>query len=148
MMPWSIISGAKARPLMQCLAAAVVIAMGIPAMAAGKQPLRDVAQIDDRLLWVAIAIEISDRCDRIEPRTLRGMNYLWATRSQAQELGYSNAEIKAYLDSKAEKDRMRARGESYVRAQGLDPLNDADLCTLGQAEMSKGSQIGAFLRMK
>ncbi len=144
----SIIYTRAGRPFLSALLMAMVIGLGLPAMAAGKQPLRDVAQIDDRLLWVAIAIEISDRCGRIEPRTLRGINYLWATRSQAQELGYSNAEIKAYLDSKTEKARMRARGESYVRAQGLDPQNDADLCTLGQAEMSKGSQIGAFLRMK
>jgi len=122
--------------------------LAIPVMAAGKPPLREVSQIDDRMLWVAIAIEISDRCDSIEPRTLRGLNYLWSIRSEAQKLGYSNAEIKAYVDSKAEKDRMRGRGEVYVRAQGLNPENNADLCKLGQAEVAKASQIGAFLRMK
>jgi hypothetical protein len=122
--------------------------LAIPAMAAGKPPLREVAQIDDRMLWVAIAIEISDRCDSIDPRTLRGLNYLWGIRSEAQKLGYSNAEIKAYVDSDAEKARMRGRGEDYVRAKGLNPENDADLCKLGQAEIAKGSQIGAFLRMK
>ncbi|MFU8882924.1 MAG: DUF5333 domain-containing protein [Rhodobacterales bacterium] len=116
--------------------------------AAGKPPLRDVPQIDDRMLWVAIAIEISDRCDSIDPRTMRGLNYLWSLRSDARELGYSTAEIRAYVDSKAEKDRMRARGEAYLRARGLDPDNNADLCKLGQAEIAKSSQIGAFLRMK
>jgi hypothetical protein len=130
------------------LAGAAALLMALPAAAAGKPPLRDVAQIDDRMLWVAIAIEISDRCDSIDPRTMRGLNYLWALRSDARQLGYSTAEIRAYVESKAEKDRMRARGEAYLRARGLNPDNNADLCKLGQAEIAKGSQIGAFLRMK
>lgn len=133
------------KTLMAGLAAMMLAA---PAMAAGKPALRDVAQIDDRMLWVAIAIEISDRCDSIDPRTMRGLTYLWDIRSTAQQLGYSHDEIKAYVDSETEKARMRERGEAYVRAQGLNPDNDADLCTLGQAEIAKGSQIGAFLRMK
>ena len=130
------------------MACAVALVMTLPAMAAGKPNLRDLPEIDDRMLWVAIAIEISDRCPTIEPRTLRGLNYLWSIRNQAQALGYSTSEIKAYADSDAEKARMRARGEAYVRAQGLNPDNNADLCKLGQAEIAKGSQIGAFLRLK
>ena len=130
------------------MACAVALVMTLPAMAAGKPNLRDLPEIDDRMLWVAMAIEISDRCPTIEPRTLRGLNYLWSIRNQAQALGYSTSEIKAYADSDAEKARMRARGEAYVRAQGLNPDNNADLCKLGQAEIAKGSQIGAFLRLK
>jgi hypothetical protein len=124
------------------MAAVLALSLVTPAMAAGKPALRDVAQIDDRMLWVALALEISD------PRTVRGLNYLWSIRSDAQKLGYSNAEIKAYVDSDAEKARMRGRGEAYVRSHGLNPENDADLCKLGQAEIAKGSQIGAFLRLK
>jgi hypothetical protein len=130
------------------IAALSALMLTAPVMAAGKPALRDVAQIDDRMLWVALAIEISDRCDSIDPRTLRGLSYLWEIRSQAQELGYSPAEIKTYVDSDTEKARMRGRGEAYVRSHGLNPQNDADLCKLGQAEIAKGSQIGAFLRMK
>lgn len=130
------------------IAALSALMLAAPLMAAGKPALRDVAQIDDRMLWVALAIEISDRCDSIDPRTLRGLSYLWEIRSQAQELGYSPAEIKTYVDSDTEKARMRGRGEAYVRSHGLNPQNDADLCKLGQAEIAKGSQIGAFLRMK
>jgi len=130
------------------IAALSALMLAAPVMAAGKPALRDVAQIDDRMLWVALAIEISDRCDRIEARTLRGLSYLFEVRSQARDLGYSPAEIKTYVDSKDEKARMRGRGEAYVRSHGLNPQNDADLCKLGQAEIAKGSQIGAFLRMK
>jgi len=130
------------------MAGLVALLLAAPAVAAGKPPLRDVPQIDDRMLWVAIAIEIGDRCATIAPRTARGLNYLWSLRNEARRMGYTDAEIRAYVDSKAEKDRMRGRGEAYVRAHGLNPENDADLCKLGQAEIAKGSQIGAFLRLK
>ena len=129
-------------------AGAVALVLALPAIAAGKPNLRDLPEIDDSMLWVALAIEISDRCPTIEPRTMRGLNYLWSIRSRAQALGYSTSEIKTYVDSDAEKARMRARGEAYVRAQGLNPTKVADLCKLGQAEIAKGSQIGAFLRLK
>ncbi|MDP5350114.1 MAG: DUF5333 domain-containing protein, partial [Paracoccaceae bacterium] len=84
------------------MAWAVALVLALPAMAAGKPNLRDLPEIDDRMLWVALAIEISDRCPTIEARTMRGLNYLWNIRSQAQALGYSTAEIKAYVDSDAE----------------------------------------------
>jgi hypothetical protein len=130
------------------MAGLLALMLAVPAGAAGKAPLRDVPQIDDKMLWVAIAIEIGDRCESIAPRTARGLNYLWRVRNEARQLGYTDAEIKAYVDSDAEKARMRGRGEDYVRAHGLNPELDADLCKLGQAEIAKGSQIGAFLRLK
>lgn len=130
------------------VAGLTALLLAAPAMSAGKPALRDVPQIDDKMLWVAMAIEISDRCSTLGARTARGLNYLWSLRNEARRLGYSDAEIRAYVDSDAEKDRMRGRGEAYVRAHGLNPENDADLCKLGQAEIAKGSQIGAFLRLK
>jgi hypothetical protein len=118
------------------------------AAASSLPPLRDVPEIDDNMLWVALAIEISDRCDSLAPRTLRGLNYLWNLKARASDMGYSDRDIRAYVDSDAEKDRMRARGEAYIRAHGLDTARDADLCRLGRDEIQKGSQIGAFLRAK
>lgn len=134
------------------LTCALVLSVGLTAgltqAATARPPLRDVPQIDNQMLWVALAIEISDRCDSIAPRTLRGLNYLWSIRSQANDLGYSDDEIRTYVKSDAEKARIRARGEAYVRSQGLDPADAADLCQLGRQEIQKRSQIGAFLRAK
>lgn len=127
---------------------AAAAAVGLGSIAAAKTPLREVREIDDKMLWVALALEISDRCEVIAPRTLRGLGYLWDLKSEASKLGYSDEEIRAYVRSDAEKARMRQRGEAYVRAKGLDPESDADLCTLGRQEMEKGSQIGAFLKEK
>lgn len=120
----------------------------ITTSAAALPPLRDVPEIDDSMLWVALAVEISDRCETIEPRTFRGLTYLWQLKSRAAELGYSDADIEAYADSRTEKERIRTRGEAYVRARGLNPEIDRDLCKLGRREIKKGSQIGALLKAK
>lgn len=127
---------------------ALLVSLSLAGAASARAPLSSVKQIDDGLFAVALAVEISDQCSGIAARTLRGISVLRDLKAQAGRLGYSDAEIEAHVKSKDEKARMRARGEAYVRAQGLDPKKPADLCTLGQQEIAKGSQIGALLRMR
>ncbi|SLN15293.1 hypothetical protein ROG8370_00403 [Roseovarius gaetbuli] len=114
----------------------------------GKPPLREVSQIDDAMLWVALAIEISDKCPEIDPRTLKGLSVLYDLRGQARDLGYSDTEIRAYVRSRDEKARMRARGEKYVKSKGLNPSDPAALCTLGHGEIARSSRIGVLLKAK
>ncbi|EAQ01810.1 hypothetical protein OB2597_00295 [Pseudooceanicola batsensis HTCC2597] len=114
--------------------------------AAAKTPIRDVPELDNPMFSVAMAIEISDKCDDISPRTVKGLAFLWELADRARDMGYTRAEIDAYRKSDAEKARMRAKGEAYMRQKGLDPQETADLCKLGQMEMAANSQIGAFLR--
>lgn len=116
--------------------------------ASAKPQLHEVSEIDDAMLWVALAIEISDKCDEIQPRTLKGLSVLYGLKRRAQNLGYTNAEIKAYVKSPAEKARMRQRGEKYVRSRGLDPSDPAALCGLGHAEINRSSAIGILLKAK
>ncbi|WP_136634979.1 DUF5333 domain-containing protein [Pseudooceanicola onchidii] len=123
----------------------LILALGATA-ATAKVPLRDVPEIDNQMFSVAMAIEISDKCDSISPRTLKGLNFLFGLASQAKGMGYTKAEIDAYRKSDAEKARIRAKGEAYVREKGLDPAKPADLCKLGQMEMAANSQIGSFLK--
>lgn len=113
-----------------------------------KTPLREVSEIDDNMLWVALAIEISDNCGEISPRMLKGLAFLASLKRKAEGMGYTDAEIDAYVESKAEKARMRKRGESYVKARGLNPDSSADLCELGKTEIARNSRIGVLLREK
>ena len=113
---------------------------------AAKTPLREVAAIDNQMFAVAMAIEISDNCTDIRPRTVKGLAFLWDLAGQAKSMGYTEAEIDAYRKSDAEKARMRARGEAYMRDKGLDPKKKEDLGKLGRMEMAASSQIGSFLK--
>jgi hypothetical protein len=122
------------------------IAAAQPAFA--KVPLRDVAEIDDGLFVVAVANEIRKQCDIISARMFRAYSYMNALQRRAGELGYSKAEIDAYVKSPDEKARMRARGEAYLKANGVSYADPETFCTLGRAEISKGTQIGQLLRAK
>lgn len=115
-------------------------------VATAKAPLRDVPSIDNPMFSVAMAIEISDKCPSIKPRTLKGLNFLVGLANKAKAMGYSKAEIDEYRKSEAEKARMRTKGEAYMRDKGLDPTSTQDLCKLGQMEMAANSQIGSFLK--
>ncbi|MCV2893939.1 DUF5333 domain-containing protein [Lentibacter sp. XHP0401] len=117
-------------------------------MASAKPALRDVKEIDGKMLEVGLALEISKKCDTISARKLKGLSLLWDVKSRANDLGYSDDEIDAYRKSEAEKARIRAKGEAYVKSKGLNPKSAADLCTLGKAEIAKGSVIGSLLKAK
>ena len=128
------------------IAALIAATMGTAAFA--KVPLREVKAIDDPMFAVALAIEISDKCDEIGARTLKGLSYLNSLKGKAQAMGYSNDEIKAYVKSPAEKARMRAKGEAYMKSKGLNPKDAADLCKLGHAEIASGSLTGSLLKAR
>lgn len=119
-----------------------------PPTAAAKPPLREVAEIDDALYWIAIANEITKYCDAIGGRRMKAIGVMWGLRSRANELGYSDSEIRAYVESDAEKARMRKKGQAYLAANGVSYAEPESFCALGRAEMSKNSAIGVYLRAK
>ena len=119
-----------------------------PAIAGPKTLLHDIREIDDAMLWVALALEFREKCEVIDARTLKGHWVPYALKRRAQKLGYSDADISAYVKSPDEKARMRKRGEAYVRARGLDPAQPAALCALGRAEIERSSKIGVLLSSK
>jgi hypothetical protein len=107
-----------------------------PITAEAKPPLRDVAEIDNELYY----------CPSISGRRLKAISVMWGLRSKANKLGYSDSEIRAYVESDAEKDRMRSKGESYLSANGVSYDQPQTFCTLGQAEIKRNSAIGVYLR--
>lgn len=133
-------------PMTKTFAALVLGLSLIAAPLAAKPPLRDVAEIDNALLAVGLADEIRKTCDDIDARMFRALSFLSELKDRAGALGYTDEEIEAYVTSKAEKRRMRARGEAWLAERGASPDDEAALCRLGRAEMAKDSAIGRLLR--
>ena len=69
---------------------------------AARAELRNERPITEGLIATAIAYEIGERCDSLDARLVAGVNYLWSLRRQASDLGYSDAEIDAYVDDRDE----------------------------------------------
>ncbi|SDW19988.1 hypothetical protein SAMN05444358_101197 [Ruegeria halocynthiae] len=125
---------------------AAICVISIPVLAEAKPPLRDVKEIDNELYYIAIANEISKHCPSISGRRLKAIGVIWGLKSKANNLGYSDTEIRAYVDSDAEKDRMRAKGKDYLAQNGVSYDNPESFCTLGRKEIERNSAIGVYLR--
>lgn len=114
--------------------------------ASAQQQLKDVGYVTEGLIAVGIAYEISEVCDGISARTLRGIGYLNQLRSHAKGLGFSNSEISAYTDNRAEQDRLEAIARQRLVTMGANPGDAAAHCAVGRAEIAKESTIGYLLR--
>ncbi|WP_418591951.1 DUF5333 domain-containing protein [Ponticoccus sp. (in: a-proteobacteria)] len=130
---------------MRLIPAALILAM-TAVQAQAKPPLRDVPEIDNGLMAIAIADEIRKKCDGIEPRLVRAMSQLNTLKGMARDMGYSNDEIDDYVTSKAEKERMRKKAEAYLSSQGVNAKDRAALCAYGKADIARGGPVGSFLR--
>ena len=122
--------------------------LGMTAGAALAKPhLRDVPEIDGTILAVGIADEIRNNCPSISARMIKAAFIVNGLKGRARDLGYTEAEIDAYRKSDVEKSRLLAKRAAYLAAAGVKSDAPDTYCLLGQAEIEKGSQIGALLRM-
>ena len=126
----------------------LIACLGVSNAVAAKPHLREVAQIDDTLFDIAVADVIRKGCQTIDARVLKAIGVMRRLKNEASSLGYSDTEIRAYVESDVEKDRMRARGAELFASRGVDPSNPDDLCRMGREEIAKNSQIGELLKAK
>lgn len=130
---------------------AVVVATGLlmtvgAARADRWQPLRDDPTISSGLTVIAVGRRIQDQCDEIAPRMLRALAFAEALVDHAEALGFTRAELNAYIDDRDEQNRYREIARAYFAARGTAWDDPAGLCRLGRDEISAGSQIGRLLR--
>ena len=125
---------------------AMLAVMAAPA--AAKPPLKDVAEVREGIIAVGIAYEISERCDDIDARLFRGISYLNQLKSRARALGYSDAEIDAYTDDEAEKDRLEGIARARLAERGAPRGDEAGHCRVGRAEIAANSAVGQLLRAR
>ena len=126
--------------------ALLALLMSGPARADDWDALRADPVISEGLIQFAIARHIHNRCDEISARRIRALAYINALISQAEDLGYSRDEIRAYVNSEAEQDRVRALADERLATRGASPTQMAGYCTVGREEIAAGTEIGQLLR--
>ncbi|WP_296424939.1 DUF5333 domain-containing protein [Yoonia sp.] len=133
----------KTRALVAALSlAGIALAGSLSAQTA----LKDVPYVRDGLIDVGMAIEISDKCSSIRARTFRGIGFLQSLKNHASALGYSDAEIEAYVDDGAEKRRLEAIAREKLAALGAVANDESSYCAVGRAQIAQGTQVGRLLR--
>ncbi|KAA9009735.1 DUF5333 domain-containing protein [Histidinibacterium aquaticum] len=118
----------------------------LAASAAQAAPLAEERVIREGLIAAGIAYEIGEVCDSLDARLLRGLAYLEQLRGTALELGYTRAEIEAFLDDDAEADRLEAEARARLAAKGAVKGIAESHCAVGRAEIAAGTTIGQLLR--
>ena len=116
--------------------------------AAALEPLSQEKYINDRLTSARIADRIRRECPTIDARILYAFGEARKLKAYAQKKGYSNKQIDAFLDSKAEKKRIYAVAEDYLTRHGARPGDAASFCAIGKKEIAGKTLIGSFLVAK
>ncbi|WP_204114803.1 DUF5333 domain-containing protein [Shimia biformata] len=118
----------------------------VASAANSRPPLSEVKEITDGIMVLGIANTIRRKCDGISGRMVRGWSYVQKLKARANELGYSDAEIRALLSDKEAEKRLVEQGLAFVETKGVDRNDPATLCAYGREEIKKSSLIGSFLR--
>ena len=129
------------------LAAFAAVGAGSGAGASALPPLSENSHINDRLLMGLIGNAIRRNCPRIDGNRMRALAELSALQRHAQSLGYSRAEIEAYVrDSEARADMLEQRRD-WLEANGAVRGDAESYCRIGEREIARGSYLGSLLRL-
>lgn len=124
----------------------LAVLMALPALAL--EPLGQNKTVVSKLTAARIADRIRRECDSIDARLIYAYSEARALKREAEKLGYSATQIDDFLDDKAEKARIYAAAEDYLKSKGAKPGDKASFCTVGRAEIDAKSYVGSFLRAK
>lgn len=110
------------------------------------ETLRNDPEVQNGVLIVAIGDLIQDNCPNFEDRRARSIPFLMRLVNRAQSLGYSRADVEAYVDNQAEKDRVEARARQWMIQQGADLDTPASICAVARSEISGQTPVGRLIR--
>lgn len=128
------------------LATIGLVAILLAGPAGAQTPLKDVAYVRDGIIHVGMAYEISEKCGDISARLFRGLGFLQSLKNHARGLGYSDAEIDAYVNDAAEKDRLEAIARSELADLGVIEGDESSYCAVGRAQIAANTRVGWLLR--
>ena len=125
--------------------AMVLVLMAVATPAAALPPLSADDHITGSLVSAAIGEEIRNKCSRISARLLRALAKAQALERYARDKGYTEAEVKAFLKSKTERARIIKLARAYMVKNGVVEGVEETYCSLGRAEIAKGTLTGFLL---
>ena len=106
----------------------------------------NVERVTEGLIAAGIAVELGDQCGSVSVRRLRGINFLFGLKRHLEDLGYSNAEIDAYIDNRTEKASLETIAQQRLNALGARSGDEETYCTVARTQIAQDTQIGRLLR--
>lgn len=110
------------------------------------EALRGNPQVYNGLFTAALIKHVTDTCPAIRPpgRFAR-VNYFLSLYNRARAMGYSRAQIEAFVEDDAEQARMRAQVEGHLRSAGVDPASEAEICAYARDQIAERTALGRQL---
>lgn len=123
---------------------AALLSLAAPALA--REPLGEDPHIVNSLMSGRVADVIRNECSSISAKMFVVMGKLNDLEAYARGKGYTEAEVKAFLKDKTEKDRIKAMAADYLAKAGAVPGDAESYCKVGRDEIAKGTLAGSLLR--
>lgn len=120
--------------------------LGVTLSSAAVANPANVDRVTEGLIAAGMAIELGDNCPSVSVRFVRGISFLQGLKNHLKSLGYTNAEIDAYIDNRQEKQRLEAIAFGRLSALGVRVDTPSTYCTVAQSQIAAGTQIGKLLR--
>lgn len=133
------------------LAALIAALMTLGALAgpaAALEPLSQERYINDRLIAARVADRIRRECPTLDARVLYAYSQARALERYALDKGYSRQQVDAFLDDKAERQRIYAVADDYMARNGVRKGDAESYCRLGRQEIANGTVAGSLLVAK
>ncbi len=118
--------------------------LATPALAL--DPINREPHINASLMAGRVGDVIRNTCPSISARMVVAYSKLKELERYARDKGYSDADFETFMDDKAEKNRMKAQADAYLRDAGAVAGDPESYCRVGRDEIAKGSLIGELLR--
>lgn len=109
--------------------------------------LRGNGDVYNGLFTAALIKHIVDACPDLQgPNRLQRVTFFMGLYNQARGMGFSRAQIEAFVDDETEQQRLQGVVDGYLTQAGVDPSNTQAVCTYARAEMADRSALGRRLR--
>lgn len=130
------------------LMTALLLAVPAFAKAEDKLPLAEEPHINEQLIAAAAGDKLRNTCPTISARMFVVWDKMWALKTYAEEKGYTEPEVKAFLADKDQKARVKAAAMDYLTKAGAVDGDVDSFCTVGRAEIAAGTLVGQLLRSR
>lgn len=122
------------------------VALGLAFAAPASANPANVDRVTEGLIITGMAYELSEECGNVNARMIRGLNYLMGLKRHLEDLGYSDAEIDAFIDNDVEKDRLEGIARQRLADLGVRTGDEASYCAVARAQMAADTPVGRLLR--
>lgn len=133
---------------MKMVMSALAIALAAPAAANTLPPLGQDAFLIGQLVEGRAADVIRKTCPLIGARKIAAWNEIKRLERYALDKGYSDREIKAFIDSKAERNKIKDLAKRWLRDRGAREGDVEAHCALGRQLIATGTPGGRLLYLK